>query len=80
MLWDSHRVLHGDAPHTPTFRLEDHSYGPEPGACDFVFVSDGLRDRLLGLEVDGVTRASDHQPVWCASADVRPVPGSYGYA
>lgn len=62
-LWDSHRVLHGDTPHAPTFRLEDRTYGPEPGACDFVFVSDGLKDRLLGIEVDEVTRASDHQPV-----------------
>lgn len=62
-LWDSWRVLHGEAPHPPTFRLYDRRYGPEPIACDFVFVSDGLRDKVRGLAVDAQTKASDHQPV-----------------
>jgi endonuclease/exonuclease/phosphatase family metal-dependent hydrolase len=62
-LWDSWRVLHGDAPHPPTFRLYDRRYGPQPVACDFVFVSDGLKDRVRRLAVDAQTRASDHQPV-----------------
>lgn len=62
-LWDSWRVLHGEAPHPPTFRLYDRRYGPEPIACDFVFVSDGLKDRVRGLAVDAQTKASDHQPV-----------------
>ena len=62
-LWDSHRLLHGEAPHVPTFRLEDRTYGPEPVACDFVFVSGALKDRVRSLRVDLATRASDHQPV-----------------
>jgi endonuclease/exonuclease/phosphatase family metal-dependent hydrolase len=62
-LWDGWRVLHGDAPHPPTFRLFDRRYGPEPGACDFVFVSDDLKPRLRRMAVDGRTQASDHQPV-----------------
>lgn len=62
-LWDSWRLLHGDAPHPPTFRIYDRTYGPEPVACDFVFVSDGLKDRVLRLDIDGITQASDHQPV-----------------
>jgi len=41
----------------------DRSYGPDPMACDFVFVSAGLAPRVSGIEVDGETRASDHQPV-----------------
>jgi endonuclease/exonuclease/phosphatase family metal-dependent hydrolase len=61
--WDSWRLLHGQAPHPPTFRLYDRRYGPEPVACDFVFVSDALRDRVRRIAVDGQTQASDHQPV-----------------
>lgn len=62
-LWDSWRVLHGEAPHPPTFRLYDRRYGPEPVACDFVFVSDGLKNRVRALSVDAATQVSDHQPV-----------------
>ncbi|TWO73383.1 endonuclease [Caenimonas sedimenti] len=62
-LHDAWRVLHADAPHAPTFRLHDRRYGPEPIACDFIFASDRLKDRLQWLEVDGRTQASDHQPV-----------------
>jgi endonuclease/exonuclease/phosphatase family metal-dependent hydrolase len=32
-------------------------------ACDFVFVSDGLKDKVKSLRVDSDTQASDHQPV-----------------
>lgn len=62
-LWDSWRLLHGATPHPPTFRLYDRRYGPEPVACDFVLVSDALKDRVRRLEVDSATRVSDHQPV-----------------
>ena len=44
-LWDSRRLLHGEAPRRPTFRLFDREYGPDPIACDFILVSDGLKDR-----------------------------------
>ena len=62
-LFDSWRLVHGQAPHAPTFRLFDRRYGPEPIACDFVFVSAALKDRVRRIEVDGTTQASDHQPV-----------------
>jgi endonuclease/exonuclease/phosphatase family metal-dependent hydrolase len=62
-LWDCWRLLNGAAPHQPTFRLYDRTYGPEPVACDFVFVSDGLKDKVRSLRIDGATQASDHQPV-----------------
>ncbi|MCC2674100.1 MAG: endonuclease [Ramlibacter sp.] len=62
-LWDSWRLLHGDAPHEPTFRLFDRRYGPEPVACDFVFVSDALKSRVRSLAIDAATQVSDHQPV-----------------
>lgn len=62
-LSDAWRVLHGDKPHDPTFRLFDRRYGPEPVCCDFVFVSEDLKRRITQMEVNTVTRASDHQPV-----------------
>lgn len=62
-LWDSWRLLHGETPHAPTFRLYDRRYGPEPVACDFVFVSDALKVDVRALAVDAATQVSDHQPV-----------------
>jgi endonuclease/exonuclease/phosphatase family metal-dependent hydrolase len=62
-LWDSWRLLNGMKPHAPTFRLHDRSYGPDPIACDFVFVSDGLKDKVRSLAIDSATKVSDHQPV-----------------
>ena len=60
---DAWRVLHGDKPHEPTFRLFDRRYGPEPIACDFVFVTEDLKARVKRVEVNMRTRVSDHQPV-----------------
>jgi endonuclease/exonuclease/phosphatase family metal-dependent hydrolase len=62
-LHDAWHVLHGAAPQPPTFRLHDRRYGPEPIICDFVFVSESLKSGVKRLEVEGVTQASDHQPV-----------------
>lgn len=62
-LHDSWRVLHGDEKHAPTFRLFDRRYGPEPVACDFVFVSEGLKAKVQSFTIDAQTRVSDHQPV-----------------
>ena len=62
-LRDAWTLLHGTAPQPPTFRVFDRSYGPDPVACDFVFVSEGLAPKLRRFDVDGATQASDHQPV-----------------
>ena len=62
-LRDAWPIVHANAPHAPTFRLFDRTYGPAPVACDFVFVSDALAPRVQRIEVDLITRASDHQPV-----------------
>jgi endonuclease/exonuclease/phosphatase family metal-dependent hydrolase len=32
-------------------------------ACDFVLVSESLKDHVQRMEVDVMTQASDHQPV-----------------
>lgn len=63
-LWDSWRLLHGERPHEPTFRLYDRRYGPDPVACDFVLLSDALKDRVHRMAIDAATQASDHQPVF----------------
>ena len=62
-LHDAWRACRGDVAHAPTFRLFDRKYGPEPVACDFVFVSDDLAPRVRRIDVDLQTQASDHQPV-----------------
>jgi endonuclease/exonuclease/phosphatase family metal-dependent hydrolase len=62
-LWDCWPLLHGKAPYPPTFCVHEQKYLPRPVAFDFVFVSGGLKERVRRLEVDGATRASDHQPV-----------------
>ena len=68
-LWDGWRLVHGDAPHTPTFCVHEQKYLPQPLAFDFVFVSDGLKDGVRRLEADTRTQASDHQPVLLELAD-----------
>jgi endonuclease/exonuclease/phosphatase family metal-dependent hydrolase len=62
-LSDSWRLLTGPSPLVPTFRLHDRTYGPDPVACDFVWVSESLKPRLKSFSIDSVTQASDHQPV-----------------
>lgn len=62
-LIDAWPLAHGTAPHPATFMLFDRTYGPEPIACDFVFVSDALAPLVRRVEVDLQTQVSDHQPV-----------------
>lgn len=65
-LVDAWRVLHGDVPQPPTFRVYEAEDGKAPMACDFIFVSEGLKDRVRRIGIDGATQASDHQPVMIA--------------
>jgi endonuclease/exonuclease/phosphatase family metal-dependent hydrolase len=41
----------------------DRAQWPESFACDFVFATRDLRERLRSIAVDAVTNASDHQPI-----------------
>lgn len=68
-LQDAWPLAHPDRPHDPTFRLFDRKYGPDPLACDFVFVSNALAPRVRKVEVDLQTQASDHQPVLVELSD-----------
>jgi endonuclease/exonuclease/phosphatase family metal-dependent hydrolase len=60
---DAWQVLNGELPHAHTNGVHDRVQWPEPYTCDFVFVSEDLRDRIRALRVDAQTQASDHQPV-----------------
>lgn len=62
-LTDAWSLAHLDEPHPPTFRLYDDTYGPDAVSCDFVFVSQSLKNRVKSVSVDTQTQASDHQPV-----------------
>ena len=63
-LHDAWQVAHPGAPHASTFCIYQKT---DPGGgelhCDFIFVSDELKGRVRGLEVQQQTQASDHQPV-----------------
>lgn len=60
---DAWRVAHGEAPHAPTVHVHDARPGLAPFCCDFLLLSDGLAPRLRTLEVDAVSKDSDHQAV-----------------
>jgi endonuclease/exonuclease/phosphatase family metal-dependent hydrolase len=63
-LRDAWSVAQPGLRHSPTFRLHDRRYGPEPIACDFLFVSDALTPHIRRVEVNLTTKFSDHQPVF----------------
>ncbi|MCU0869581.1 MAG: endonuclease/exonuclease/phosphatase family protein [Burkholderiales bacterium] len=58
---DAWTVVHGPAPHAPTVGLHDRRW--PLGTWDFVFVTADLADRVVGIDVDATTTASDHQPL-----------------
>lgn len=60
---DAWAALHPGEPHPHTFRVHERAEGENPYCCDYVFVSEDLRPRLKSITVDGMNRASDHQPV-----------------
>lgn len=66
---DAWTLLHGEQPQPPTFRVFDRQFGPQPGAFDFVWVSDSLRSHVRSMAIDGQTQASDHQPVHVVIGD-----------
>ena len=64
--WD---CLHPGKSYPATFRLYDRTYGPEPVACDFFFVSESLSHRVTRVAVNQDTKVSDHQPVLLELSD-----------
>jgi endonuclease/exonuclease/phosphatase family metal-dependent hydrolase len=67
---DAWRLCHPDLRHPFTCGIHDHAQWPHGPDCrDFVFVTEDLAGRVCRIEVDGVTAASDHQPVLVELAD-----------
>jgi endonuclease/exonuclease/phosphatase family metal-dependent hydrolase len=60
---DAWQIRYPGRPHAPTIGVFDREQWPEPFACDFVFVTEDLADRVGDARVNTDTDASDHQPV-----------------
>jgi endonuclease/exonuclease/phosphatase family metal-dependent hydrolase len=60
---DAWQALNPRKPHPHTFRIHQKEEGETPYCCDYVFVTEDLVARLKSVRVDGLTQASDHQPV-----------------
>jgi endonuclease/exonuclease/phosphatase family metal-dependent hydrolase len=60
---DAWEAVHPQEPHPHTFRVHERAEGEVPYCCDYVFVTEDLRERLKSISVDRNNRASDHQPV-----------------
>lgn len=61
---DAWEVLHPGKPHAPTCGIHPVDFVDRPECFDFVFLTEGLTDRLAAQGIDAATDASDHQPVW----------------
>jgi endonuclease/exonuclease/phosphatase family metal-dependent hydrolase len=69
-LVDAWRVAHGDAPHPPSTGLFDRRQWPMGGHCrDYFAVAGDVAARVVAVEMDAVTDASDHQPLRLALRD-----------
>jgi endonuclease/exonuclease/phosphatase family metal-dependent hydrolase len=56
---------HPGAARAATVGLYDHlQWLDGPFACDFIFVTEDLKPRIAGCDVDQNSRSSDHQPLW----------------
>lgn len=63
-LYDAWEVAHDATPQPPTFGVHDRTGWNEPAyACDFILISEPLKPRVLRVEVNSSTQASDHQPM-----------------
>lgn len=67
---DAWTICHGSTPHALTCGLYDHvQWSDGPDCRDFIFVTEDLGHRVRRIEVNGLTDASDHQPVLIELAD-----------
>jgi endonuclease/exonuclease/phosphatase family metal-dependent hydrolase len=66
---DSWEVLHPGAAHLPTVGIHKVDWVDRPSCFDFFFLTEDLAPRLRTHQVNAVTEASDHQPVWIELAE-----------
>lgn len=62
-LLDAWSLIHPGLAHAPTVGIHAATFTQVPAAYDFCFVSANLAPLVADLQVDGVTQASDHQPL-----------------
>ncbi len=61
---DAWTALHpGQTPPMTAGAYDKAQWSDGPLTCDFLFVTEDLQPRLRSCEIDGGTRASDHQPI-----------------
>jgi endonuclease/exonuclease/phosphatase family metal-dependent hydrolase len=66
---DAWELRRPGTPHAPTLGVHDRTQWPEAFACDFIFVTEDLADRVEDVVVNLDTDASDHQPVMLTLRD-----------
>jgi endonuclease/exonuclease/phosphatase family metal-dependent hydrolase len=67
---DAWTIRHRDARRAPTCGIYDRAQWPNGADCrDFIFTTEDLSDRILRVEVNETTDASDHQPMLIELAD-----------
>jgi endonuclease/exonuclease/phosphatase family metal-dependent hydrolase len=67
---DAWRLRYPGVPQPPTLGVHDKAQWPdEPFACDFIFVTEDLAQRVEDVLVNVDTDASDHQPVLLSLRD-----------
>jgi endonuclease/exonuclease/phosphatase family metal-dependent hydrolase len=62
-LVDAWTIAHPGEAHAATAGVHLATFTAGPACYDFFFISENLRDRVVDVEIDGLTDASDHQPV-----------------
>ncbi|BDT60940.1 hypothetical protein MasN3_44340 [Massilia varians] len=60
---DAWRVAHGGVARAPTTGLHGYPWPDKPDCYDYFFVTDDLAPRVVTVDVQSETAASDHQPV-----------------
>jgi endonuclease/exonuclease/phosphatase family metal-dependent hydrolase len=62
-LFDAWTIAHADSPNAPTVGIHENSFADRPLCFDFAFVTPDVAGRVIAVDVDGATQASDHQPM-----------------
>lgn len=75
-LHDAWQALNPGQSHAATVGVHDRVQWPLPFCCDFAFISADLLKRLVSVEINSETDASDHQPLLLALTTPGSLPAS----
>ena len=68
--YDSWKILNPGKPNAPTVGIHPVDFVDQPECFDYVFITEGLVNRLKTHNIESETAASDHQPVWIELSSV----------